>query len=132
MEQFEKGCNGLERFRADFKPFVGNSCDWERVDAALALIRQQQERIKELEAAQQWISVKDRLPRSMANKVLVYVQHEDLVGYIGFGHYEKFNGEEMWYDLERGEQFAKNGYIVTHWMPLPEPPKEGSTDENHA
>lgn len=91
---------------------------------ALSLIRQQQERIAELEAVQQWISVKDRFPRSMANKVLVYVQHEDLVGYIGFGHYEKFHGEEMWYDLERGEQFAKNGYIVTHWMPLPEPPKE--------
>ena len=95
---------------------------------ALSLIRQQQERIAELEAGQKWISVKDRLPRSMANKVLVYVQHEDLVGYIGLGHYEKFHGEEMWYDLERGEQFAKNGYIVTHRMPLPEPPKE----EEHA
>ena len=46
----EKVVNGLERFRADFKPFVGNSCYWERVDAALALIRQQQERIAELEA----------------------------------------------------------------------------------
>ena len=52
MRQIEKVINGLERFRADFKPFVGNSCDWERVDAALAMIRQQQERIAELEAAQ--------------------------------------------------------------------------------
>jgi len=47
----EKVVKGLERFRADFKPFVGNSCDWERVDAALTLIRQQQARIVELEAA---------------------------------------------------------------------------------
>lgn len=71
-----------------------------------------------------WISVKDRLPKSMANKVLVWLEHEDLRGYIGYGHYEKFMGEEMWYDLEHGERFDKRGYIVTHWMPLPEPPEQ--------
>lgn len=71
-----------------------------------------------------WISVKERLPKSIANKVLVYVEHEDLVGYIGYGHYEKYKGVEMWYDLEHNEQFTKRGYAVTHWMPLPEPPKE--------
>lgn len=71
-----------------------------------------------------WISVKDRLPESMVNKVLVWLEHEDLVGYIGFGHFEKYQGLEMWYDLEHQEQFAKRGYTVTHWMPLPEPPKE--------
>ena len=71
-----------------------------------------------------WISVKDRLPKIMINKVLVWLEHEDLNGYIGYGHYEKFHGEEMWYDLEHGERFDKRGYIVTHWMPLPEPPKE--------
>lgn len=74
-----------------------------------------------------WISVKDRLPKSMANKVLVWVEHEELVGYIGFGHYEKYKGEEMWYDLEHDERFDKHGYTVTYWMPLPEPPIEEST-----
>jgi len=71
-----------------------------------------------------WISVKDGLPKSMANKVLVWVEHEELVGYIGFGHYEKYKGEEMWYDLEHDERFDKHGYTVTYWMPLPEPLKE--------
>lgn len=75
-----------------------------------------------------WISVKDRLPKSMINKVLVWLEHEDLNGYIGYGHYEKFHSEEMWYDLEHNERFDKRGYIVTHWMPLPEPPKEVSND----
>ena len=50
-----------------------------------------------------WVSVKDRKPKSMANKVLVWLEHEELVGYIGFGHYEKYKGVEMWYDL-----FGKN------------------------
>lgn len=76
-----------------------------------------------------WISVKDRLPESMVNKVLVWLEHEDLVGYIGFGHFEKYQGLEMWYDLEHQEQFAKRGYTVTHWMSLPEPPNEGKDNE---
>lgn len=71
-----------------------------------------------------WISVKDRLPKSMANKVLVWLEHEDRVGYIGFGHYEKYKGQEIWYDLEHNEAFSIRGYVVTHWMPLPAPPKE--------
>lgn len=32
---------GLEQFKADFKPFCGNSSDWARVDAALALLKEQ-------------------------------------------------------------------------------------------
>lgn len=71
-----------------------------------------------------WISVKDKLPRSVGNKVIVYLEHEDLNGYIGFGHYEYFRGEETWWNLEREERFDEHGYIVTHWMPLPEAPKE--------
>lgn len=72
---------------------------------------------------QRWIPVSERLPKSMANKVLVYLQHENLVDQIGYGHYEKFQGVEMWYNLETDEQFSKRGYIVTHWMPLPESPR---------
>lgn len=71
-----------------------------------------------------WISVKDRLPESIINKVLVWLEHDDLIGYIGFGHYEKYKGQEIWFDLEHSEAFSVRGYTVTHWMPLPEPPKE--------
>jgi len=79
--------------------------------------------LKEWEA--RWIPVTERLPKSMINRVLVYVQHEDLTGYVGFGHYEKYKGEEMWYDLENNCQFAKRGYTVTHWMETPMPQTEG-------
>lgn len=71
----------------------------------------------------QWMSVKDRLPKSIANKVLVWLEHEDLVGYIGFGHYEKYKGQEIWYDLEHNEAFSIRGYVVTHWMPMPTMPE---------
>ena len=77
------------------------------------------------EQDKRWIPVTERLPRSIANKVLVYVQHEDYVGYIGYGHYEKYKGQEMWFDLEHNEEFSKRGYHVTHWMETPMPPMEG-------
>lgn len=81
--------------------------------------------ILDLLKEQKWIPVTERLPKSMINRVLVYVQHEDLTGYIGFGHFEKFKGEEMWYDLENNCQFSMRGYTVTHWMETPIPPMEG-------
>ena len=63
---------------------------------------------------QEWISVDDRLPEEKAN-CIVYYQHSycDNDGYWAIGM--------CFYD---GEKFQLNpAYKVTHWMPLPEPPK---------
>ena len=63
---------------------------------------------------QEWISVDDRLPEEKAN-CIVYYQHAycDNDGYWEIGIC--FND---------GEKFQINpAYKVTHWMPLPQPPK---------
>ena len=63
---------------------------------------------------QEWVSVDDRLPEEKAN-CIVYYQHSycDNDGYWAIGM--------CFYD---GEKFQLNpAYKVTHWMPLPEPPK---------
>ena len=81
----------------------------------------------------EWVRVEERLPESIVNKVLVYCEN----GYIGYGHYEKYQGEETWYNLESGEPFASwnlencSPYKVTHWMPLPNPPEREDGDVNH-
>lgn len=72
-----------------------------------------------------WISVKDRLPKRLANKVIVCCKND----YIGFGHYEDYKGKQTWYNLESDKPFTDwdledcESYEVTHWMHLPEPPK---------
>ena len=38
----EKVIKGLEQFKADFKPFCGNSSDWARVDDAINLLKEQE------------------------------------------------------------------------------------------
>ena len=63
---------------------------------------------------QEWISVKDRLPEEKVN-CIVHYKHAycDNDGYWAIGIC--FYG---------GEKFQLNSaYKVTHWMPLPEPPK---------
>ena len=69
---------------------------------------------------QEWISVKDRLPEysndGFADAVLVtdgFVQH--MAYFVG--------GE--WRFAESGEIKEPMWYRITHWMPLPQPPKGG-------
>ena len=63
---------------------------------------------------QEWISVDDRLPEEKVDCIVRY-QHAycDTDGYWAIGM--------CFYD---GEKFQFNlAYKVTHWMPLPQPPK---------
>lgn len=45
MTDREKVINGLEQFISDFRPFVGNKADWQRVDDALELLKAQEPRV---------------------------------------------------------------------------------------
>ena len=62
----------------------------------------------------EWISVDDRLPENIANRVLVVCERSNGVFYA---HYEK----PFWINLETDKPFIST---VTHWMQLPELPKE--------
>ena len=65
-----------------------------------------------------WISVTDNAPR-IGDVVLVYDKHiEDVTtGYIS----EFLRDRRVWI-IDCGQSISDE---VTHWMPLPEPPKEG-------
>lgn len=67
-------------------------------------------------AKHQWISVNDRLPEKNGRYLCRYEQevYEEVCRCTGFGMFDSDIGE-------------KGGWLVgkvTHWMPLPEPPKE--------
>ena len=73
---------------------------------------------------QEWISASEP-PKKITNKVIVLCKN----GYRGYGHYEDYKGERTWYNLESGKPFTDwdledcESYEVTHWMPMPQPPK---------
>lgn len=69
---------------------------------------------------QKWISVDDRLPENIANRVLVVCERSNGVFYA---HYEK----PFWINLETDKPFIST---VTHWMLLPELPKGANDAES--
>lgn len=60
-----------------------------------------------------WISVKDRLPEKKA--ICINNYNDIIIGHV------VWDNEQGWYEAEFQGVFLAN---VTHWKPLPEPPKE--------
>jgi hypothetical protein len=68
----------------------------------------------------EWISVKDKLPEAQvtgysSNRVLVITTS---------GMYEvAYVMDGVWWRERATKPFEDFGYKISHWMPLPEPPK---------
>ena len=82
---------------------------------ALDEIQRLQSRVQELEAEQRWIPVSERLPDSW-EIVLLATKFGVQKGCV----YNSVTNDLVWTD---GEYFMFEG--VTHWRPLPQPPKDG-------
>ena len=78
------------------------------------------EKVSQLEAAQpKWISVEDRLPDDRGNFITkIHCDNGDWIEVNTFDYMEK----EWWHDAVNCT--VKATEFVTHWMPLPEAPKE--------
>jgi len=72
--------------------------------------------ISALREQPQWISVEERLPEPFVS-VLVYMPEERPLPTVHEGFLAR---ESMWY----ANHFDREPMEITHWMPLPEPPKE--------
>ena len=62
---------------------------------------------------QEWISVKDRLPQNYESRQMYIISNS---GFVTFGFY--YSNKKTWSD---GKYDITSQ--VTHWMPLPQPPK---------
>ena len=67
----------------------------------------------------EWISVKDRLPDTSADILVAAYWHDSWQTMVGW-----YSGNYWWVYTSHG---AFMPGPVSHWMPLPEPPKEGTT-----
>lgn len=73
-----------------------------------------------------WISVKDRLPKD-TNDVMVYIGDVIAIGYIDAdGEWDISPVPDMVSEPDQLSSWLDSRLIKppTHWMPLPEPPKE--------
>ena len=67
-----------------------------------------------------WISVEERLPDKMKHVLVFKQRNEHALWPVAMWHIETdWRGNDGW------SKNIDNGYFdITHWMPLPEPPKE--------
>lgn len=87
----------------------------------------------------EWISVKDRLPSKDGEYIVAYKldtippkwQFETCLFALDLYSVNRFDFPREWYKDKSGffDSEPEHGYcevseIVTHWMPLPEPPEE--------
>lgn len=73
---------------------------------------------KGIEQIEGWISVEDKLPNNQANVIVAVFWNGSWYTKIGW-HSDNNN---IWYiDTPQGESETRG---VTHWKPIPEPPKE--------
>ena len=79
---------------------------------------------------QEWISAKDRLPDNKEHDwVLAQVVEDN--GYMHIPKVMEYRQlRNDWFEETYGWLSEHNGvFTVTHWMPLPEPPKREKTEE---
>ena len=130
IQQLEAKVEGLERVRADL-----TATNMELRDVVFKnelFKRRLEEERSEFEArVPRWISVEERLPESktpayendMSNAVLLYTPVD---GYVHIGWYVRkdYRGRDVWHTLSAMRSHQMLTKKVTHWMPLPERPKE--------
>lgn len=83
-----------------------------------------------IETVQEWISVKDRLPDNKEHDwVLAQVVEDN--GYMHIPKVMEYRQlRNDWFEETYGWLSEHNGlFSVTHWMPLPQPPKREKTEE---
>lgn len=75
----------------------------------------------DVQPVNQWISVKERLPEIEKSVLIYYPKWDGDEIQVA-----KLEGDGMMFDI-CGEFNIGTG-VITHWMPLPEPPKDGDAE----
>lgn len=99
-------------------PYGGNCVNRLKMDA-LTLLKAQD--VPETNIGE-WVSVKDRLPGTR-HAVLAYTPHHKNIWAVSM------HEDGNWYIWSPGNRVLVDPDWygpITHWMPLPEPPKEGT------
>jgi hypothetical protein len=110
MNEREQAISNLLYMKRDCQE--GSDTD-KTLDRAIALLKAQEPG---------WISVRNRQP-TKSDEYLVVITYGDNYS-IGIAEFVNFPGDGFW-RIGKDSVLLPDFMKITHWMPLPEPPKEG-------
>lgn len=130
MKKPEEIKKGLEACREDECHGQHQSCPYK--DDALCMMHICSDAlsyINQLEArVPKWISVKDRLPEDDVDVIVYAVSNNGGYTIVVTFHTHTLYGLNIEGWASPWQYFTRN-YTITHWMPLPDPPKEGVVNQ---
>ena len=105
-----------------YEPMIGVDKVYDNKETSYRTLRSRLNKVREVDdlSIARWINVKDRLPEKLID-VLVLDGNCKKIAYLSDGRICPDSWKTNYID-KFGERETLNG--VTHWMPLPEPPKE--------
>lgn len=86
---------------------------------------QQKRLVEEAPAVNRWIPCSERMPENNVSVLYVWRSQNGAVAVLHGWHFETRVTGSAWH--QSGVGFHRPDDEVTHWMPLPEPPKEDET-----
>lgn len=79
----------------------------------------------DVQPVDRWISVDDRLP-NIGERVFVYIPRPDNHYNIEIAYISEGNDDYPYWVLgDKSQFYSTRFHYISHWMPLPEPPKDG-------
>ncbi len=125
MDVREKLVELLDNFQRDLSPFAGNDKFFVVDDN----VEQAEYLIANGVTVQEWISVKDRLPSDEQDVLVIAHGWDGRLVYVG--SHKRVEAKKSWLTgiTNKSSEWLLWGWsylkepMVTHWMPLPQPPK---------
>ena len=109
-------------FKTEIEPYKLNDC----IDNILMRVDRLETKFSDAQPVNQWISCKDKMPEDNTSVLFVYV-NENGIKSVHYGYHRTIKGlGSSWAKPSGGWQYCDDD--ITHWQPLPEPPKDGDEE----
>lgn len=130
-EEIKKGLEICGGYDCRGCPYYGTTCDKGLNNDALAYIQQLEQRLVEVnKTSPRWISVKERQPEQDQDVLLIAHGWSHRTIYIGRLHHMEATTSWLTGITSKDSEWCISGWYylrtpeVTHWMEIPETPKE--------